>query len=35
VALLFIIGMLSLIVGLLIFLREIYIGTKRLTIGSQ
>jgi hypothetical protein len=35
VALLFIIGMLSLIIGLLIFLREIYIGTKRLTIGSQ
>ena len=35
VALLFIMGMLSLIIGLLIFLREIYVGTKRLTIGPQ
>jgi hypothetical protein len=35
VALLFILGMLSLIFGLLIFLREIYVGTKRLTIGPK
>jgi len=35
VALLFIMGMLSLIIGLLIFLREIYVGTKRLTIVPQ
>lgn len=35
VALLFITGMVSLIAGLLIFLWEIFVGTKRLTIGPR
>ena len=35
VALLFIIGMMSLVLGLLIFLREIFIATASLRIGPQ